>query len=380
MKKSSLLKFAAVVLFVLLFVFGLRLAALKPLWNDELYSQIYSVEKLSYSQILLGHVPEGNNSPLFYILQKGVCDMTHFQLPFVWKGQWSIAQPQAQLTLRLMPNFFMSLALAIIFYMFAKQYSSMAGVYAFLTALSSSAVWVYWVEARPYALWFTLSLFQLLYFLQFICQKDKRLQAWQKLTVVHIFLSLTAVFGAVQVFIVSLLLFGFYEKKLTRYLLILFLPLAFGFYYFLNAPHYVFCLPPDPGVLIWENFSVERLLLVLLCGIFALSAGSQNKKQSLDVLLPYGILVALFFGAVLGIMVCFAMTTQPNWKGFMISSRYFIFLAPLGIVSTVVFLFEVFKKLAREPWMIINFSILAAGLLVLRSLKVIIEIFALGIY
>ncbi len=367
-------------LFVLLFVFGLRLAALKPLWNDELYSQIYSVEKLSYSQILLGQIPEGNNSPLFYILQKGVCDMTHFQLPFAWKGQWSIAQPQAQLILRLMPNFFMALALTAIFYALTVEYSLWAGWYAFLTALSSSAVWVYWVEARPYALWFALSFFQLLYFLQFIRQRDKRPQTWQKLTVIHILLSLTAVFGAVQVFIVSLLLFGFYEKKLSRYLLILFLPLAFGFYYFLNAQHYVFCLPPDPGVLMWENFPVERLLLVLLCGIFAVSTGLQNKKELPEVLLPYTILVVLFFGAVLGIMVCFAMTAQLNWKGFVISSRYFIFLAPLGIVLTTVFLFEVFKKLAREPWMIINFSLLAGGLLVLRSLKVMIEIFALGIY
>jgi hypothetical protein len=74
------------------------------------------------------------------------------------------------------------------------------------------------------------------------------------------------------------------------------------------------------------------------------------------------------------------MTALPYCYGFVISCLYFIFLAPLVIVSTSDFLFEVFKKLAREPWMIINFSLLAGGLLVLRSLKVMIEIFALGIY
>lgn len=380
MKRNFILKVFVVILFILMFSLGLGLSALKPLWNDELYSQIYGVEKLSYGQILLGHIPEGNNSPLFYILQKGVCDMTHFQLPFVWKGQWNVAEPSAQLILRLMPNFFMALALTAIFYALAVEYSLWAGGYALLTALSSSAVWVYWVEARPYALWFALSLFQVLYFLRFIRQRDKRPQTWQKLTVIHIGLSLTAVFGAVQACLVSLLLFGFYEKKLKRYLLILFFPLALGFYYFLTAPHYVFRLPPDPGALMWANFPVERLWLLVLCGIFALFFDARQKKQLSPVLLHYGMLTALFFSAVLGIMVCFALTADPHWKGFVISSRYFIFLAPLGIVGTVVFLFELFKILAGERWMIINFTILAGGLLVLRSLKVIAEIFALGIY
>lgn len=234
MKNNFLFQLTAGVLFVVLFAFGLLLAQLKPLWNDELYSQVYSVEKMSYAQILLGQVPEGNNSPLFYLLQKAVCDVAHFQLPFVWEKQWNIGQPQAQMILRLMPNFFMSLALAVIFYMIAVEYSWLAGGYAFVTALASSAVWVYWAEARPYALWFALTTLQILCFVRFIRHPKTRQLMRRFLIGIHFLLSITAVFGAVQVFIVSWLLFLFYEKKLTHYVLLLFLPLALGFYYFLT--------------------------------------------------------------------------------------------------------------------------------------------------
>ncbi len=380
MKRNFILQVTAVVLFVLLFVFGLQLAQRKPLWNDELYSQVNGIQKMSYAEILLGHIPEGNNSPLFYVLQKAVCDLTHFKLPFVWNEQWSVAQPQGQLILRLMPNFFMSLSLAVIFYVLAVEYSFIAGVYAFLTALASSAVWMYWVEARPYALWFALTTSQILYFLRFIHQPDKRLETWRKLACVHILLSITAVFGAVQVFIVSLILLKFYEKKFARYFFVLFLPLSLGFFYFFNAPHYVFGLPQNPWTLIFANIPVERFLFIIFCGILALNMDWKCKKENTSTLLHYAILTVLFLGAVVGIMVCFALTADRNWQGFLISSRYFIFLAPVGIIGISVFLFELFKRFAGQHWMIINFGILALGLLVLRSLKVILEIFALGIY
>lgn len=381
MNKNFLFQLTASVLFVLLFAFGLFLSQLKPLWNDELYSQVHSVEKISYAQILLGHVPEGNNSPLFYVLQKAVCDITHFQLPLTWKGQWSIGQPQAQGVLRWLPNFFMSLALAMIFYAVAVEYSWLAGGYAFLTALASSAVWMYWVEARPYALWFALTTFQMLCFVRFIRHVQARQLMWRFLIVIHLLLSITAVFGSVQVFTVSLLLLLFYEKKLSHYGLLLFMPLALGFFYFFNAPHYVFGLPGDATALIFANVPMERLVFMAFCGISVIGLSKfVNGEKFLAIVMHFAMLVVLFFSAAVGIMVCLAMTTNSNWSPFVVSSRYFIFLAPVGIIGMTFFLFELLKRLRNHRWLIINCWILAGGLLVVRSLKVMMEMCALRIY
>lgn len=377
MKKYFVLQIFAVILFIFLFAFGIRLAQGKALWNDELYSQVYVVEKLSYSQILAGHVSEGNNSPLFYVLQKVICDVTQYTVPFVWNGEWSIAEPRGQVILRIMPNLFMSLALAAIFYIFATQYSFLAGIYAFLTAIFTLTVWQYWAEARPYAAWCCLTTFQALYFLKFVLaakanQKDALVRNWRNLSIVHILLSLTAVFGAVQAFIVSILLYTLYEKALIKYLMMLFVPLLFGFFYFLHAPHYVFGLPSNVMLLILENIPADRLLLIVVCVISAIGfcVWQKNHREGF-VVARYAALATLMIVAALGIMMCLSLTADAGWQPFVVSSRYFIFLAPVGIVSVVVFSLELLKMFHLNRWMTVNLIIVLSGFLVLRFLKVI---------
>lgn len=351
MKRNFLIKTITLVLFCALMTLGIWLTGNKALWNDELYSQVYGIEKLSYGQIIAGKIPEGNNSPLFYVLQKAVCDVTHFQLPFVWKNEWAVADAQGQLILRLFPNFFMSLALAAIFYVFAVEYSLIVGIYAFVTALTTELVWAYWAEARPYGLWYCLSAFQALYFFRFVrAAKNDDLKtkahSWRILSIVHVLLSLTAVFGTVQAFIVSMILFVLYQRKLMPYVLMLFVPLLFGFYYFLNAPHYVFGLPPDPMLLIFENISQGRILLICFSVLFALIYSVWRKDiKDAEVIVRYGSFLVLLIVAAFGIMLCLTSTAQEGWDPFTVSSRYFIFLAPVGAVAAAVFPVEVLKML-----------------------------------
>jgi hypothetical protein len=346
----------SILLFVALFVLGMRLSQNKMLWNDELYSQVNSIEKLSYAEILQGKITEGNNSPLFYILQKVVCNVTGYKLPFVWKGEWGIAEPNGQVILRLLPNFFMSLAAVAIFYVFAVEYSLLAGIYACWVALTTEMCWAYWAEARPYALWYCLTMFQALYFLRLILSrspvlnKTDRANNWRGLGVVNCLLSLTAVFGAVQAFIVAMVLFGFYERKLSRYVWLLFVPLFFGFFYFLSAPHYVFGLPPHAGSLIFQNITDERLILIVLCGVFAVL----YRKQSTAVILRFGVMAVLMLVAAMAIMVCMRCTAQQGWQPFVVSSRYFIFLAPIGAVTVVVFTLEALIMLGQKRWVTVG--------------------------
>jgi len=63
---------------------GFKLAYDKPLWNDEIYTLVSSVSRVSYLDILLGRVKEGNNCPLFYVIQKGICDIARYSIPAPW--------------------------------------------------------------------------------------------------------------------------------------------------------------------------------------------------------------------------------------------------------------------------------------------------------
>ncbi len=366
---------AGIVFVVLLFLEGLS-AQNKMLWNDELYSQIQSIEKLSYGEIVQGKIPEGNNSPLFYILQKGICDVMKYRLPFVWKGEWGVAEPQAQILLRLWPNVFMSLAATAIFYVFAAEYSFLPGIYALLTAVFTEMFFTYGAEARPYALWICLTTFQVVYFLRLIlCRKGANKKSgereyWRALGIVNILLSLTAVFGSVQAFIVSLLLFVFYRPKLSQYVFLLFVPLFSGFYYFLHAPQYVFGLPAKPLFLIYENIPVDRFIFICCCGIVFLGYCMWRKTfKDGGVIWRLAALMILSCAAALGIMKGLSLTADPGWQPFEVSSRYFVFLAPVGIVAAVIFLLELLRIFRGNVWMTVNLMIIGAGFLILRILQ-----------
>src|SRR3989338_7702020 len=123
-----------------LFFIGIFLSQRKSLWNDELYTQTISVERPSYRDIVEGHLGEGNNFPLFYLIQKAVCDLAGYRLGDKWHNEWQLSEPRGQVTLRISSNFFMSLSLAALFYFFSNTFSIGVGIYALLVALSSSMV------------------------------------------------------------------------------------------------------------------------------------------------------------------------------------------------------------------------------------------------
>lgn len=359
MNRNLILKFSAGVLFILFVVVGFRLAQDKPLWNDELYSQVHSVEKLTYGQILAGKIVEGNNFPLFYFLQKAICDVRGFHLPFEWKQEWAVAEPQSQIILRLQPIVVMALALTLIFYFFALEYSWLAGIYALVIALFTETVWPYFAEARPYALWYLLSAVQMLFFLRYIVSQQRgddhgQQHSWLALNITHILLSLTAVFGVVQAFIVAFVLFIFYRRRLKDFVFMLFVSLALGFYYFFQAQHYVFGLPPDVLSLILQNISAERSVLIILCGVFVLVF----RREAAAVIIRFGAVALLMVLAALAIMVCLTWTAQEGWQPFTVSSRYFIFLAPVGAITAAVFTLEVLKMFGQKRWMTIGIVVL----------------------
>src|SRR3989338_3199932 len=124
----------AVLLFVLSLAIGYQLSLRRPLWNDEIYTQVTVVDPKSYADIIFFRIKrlEGNSCPLFYLVQKGVSDLFQFQFPVLWQKEWAIDQPGAQVIMRLSSDVFMSLSIALLVYFFSRYYSIFTGIYAFL--------------------------------------------------------------------------------------------------------------------------------------------------------------------------------------------------------------------------------------------------------
>ena len=235
-------KIIAAALFLLFLSTGNYLAQRKPLWNDEIYTQVRTLDRLSYQDILLNRMTEGNNCPLFYLIQKGICDAFHYKFPFVWDGEWYVGDLPSQMILRIGSNVFMALSLTAVFYFFARYYSGLAGFYSLFISMSSFMVWAYFAEARPYALWFFLTTLQSLLFLRATVPS----RIWRWLAVVHLFLALTITFSAVQILIVSGLLWFLREKDWKRYVFLTGIPISVCFFYYWCSPHFKFFFLETP--------------------------------------------------------------------------------------------------------------------------------------
>ncbi len=378
MKRNSLILLFSSGLFILLFYFGLLLAEHKPLWTDEINSQV-SLHALSYKDIFLGRIGEGNICPLFYAMQKAFCQFANYQTPGPWMDSEDI---YAKIFLRLQPVLFMSLTMVAIFYYFARFHSWGMGFYSFFLSLSSYMVWIYWAEARHYSLWVFLTALQSLLFLRWVQEKKTRDQLWIFLAIVHLLLSVTVIFSLAQIFIVSLLMWIFREEREARfrwirYVFLSIIPMAISLFYYFHSPHFEFQFALTPEQLIRDSFSRDRFYILFIY-TFLLSAYWLGKKwqrpvflknDSLLQVLPFWLLTILMLGAAFIILWLFHL--KDHGTGFAITNRYFIFLTPIGIIATVLFTEGIIKSLSAYRWIQFVFISGIGYLVIQRFLKMI---------
>ncbi len=364
MKDPKLIKALMVVVFAALVLWLLFMAYKKPLWTDELYSQLSSIKGQSYGGMLAGKIGEGNVTPLFYMTQKAWEDLGHYQTPEPWiKGQWGYQHPFSHVFLRVGPALCMAGGIAAIFYYFSSRFGVLLGVYSLLVSLSSFMVWAYGPEARPYALWFFLTTIQFLCFLNSFDEQRKGRGPWRILVLVHCLLALTVVYSIIQITAVSVLLWLLRDRDWRRYIWLWFVPAMGVLFYYLHSPHYQFYFIEGFMGLIGASFPKDRLFI---CGIFALywilSWGRSRgwalpawfkgmEPSALRWTGVYGALAVLVLAGYLGVLMIFKL--QETHTGiFQISNRYFICLAPLGIIATTLFsyyLVQTQKGPARVP-------------------------------
>ena len=363
--------------------------------------------------MLQGQITEGNNAPLFYLIQKELSQLINYRYPYSWQGEWYVQEPRSQIVLRLISNISLSLSAAFIFYFFARQYSFVVGVYGLFSFLANMSVWLFWSEARPYALWIFLSTLQGLIFLKLIYSpspnpspegrgstcvllsqekeealvlplprgeeigEGKNLSAFRWLCAVHLGLAFTTSLSVIQIILVSVLI-GFACKLKPTFLnygFLTFLPLSIGIFYFTQAPHYSFRCPQSFGQLIEPCLSGEQGIVLgsyflLLVGIYL---GQTFWAQSSRRWPPEGLLFFCFLGLMLmaaGVLVVFYKATEPYGnRQFEFLTRYLLFLTPVGILAQTLACAQAFKMLERKPFWRLNLVLGLAGILAIGFLK-----------
>ena len=376
MRRPPVLFLISLALFAALMAAGMTLACHKPLWNDELYSQISSVQGISYADMLGGKISEGNNCPLFYAMQKILCGVVHYRLP-AWKGG-NVEDAYAQVLLRVNSMVSMSLAAVVIFYFFARLAGLMPGIYAALLFCASFVVWAYIAEARPYALWVLLTVLQTLALFHVLRSDEKSSRGLRGLAVVHWLLSLSSIFGTVQaVLACCVLCMRRGMRPLRQWTGVLLVPLVAGFFYYWHAPKYPFRVG-DVTNLIVMNVSLERLLFLGVYVLFVLLYPPwrrQMPRSAQDHIL-------VFFAGLLLMSVTviffYKLREMPGHQGFEIANRYFMNLAPVSALAAALAMARALESFRHDAWVRLNVHLAVGGFIIIEGLRA--YTFLIGFY
>jgi hypothetical protein len=358
---------------ILLLVAGFLLSRQKLLWNDELFTQHTAIDADSYEGLLFLKFPDGNKNPLFYIIQKTVCNIFSYRMPAAYANGLSRTRDvPSQIILRISSNIYMSLALALIFYFFTRFYSIFAALYALSVALVSPMVWMYWVEARPYSLWFLLTTVQLLLLCRTFISPDIKTVKTSCLT--HILLALTTPASMFQISIVTLMLWLKKEVSVKQLVLIWILPMGMAlFYYFSDTIFTIktYMLTSN----LFDAVMPERLFIYVIYALIAWVLPAKYKKISWNIFfLP----VFLLFLAS-GFLILFKdLFTPHSQQGFF--SRYLIYLTPADILMFSLASFDLRQWSRQNFWICTNVSIFLGGLVVIRGLMTYRDILASALY
>jgi hypothetical protein len=400
---------ASAIIFAGVFLSGFFLSAGKPLWLDEHYSLIHSVGGASYREIFSGRTKwEGNNSPLFYALQKALCDLVSYsprglettqgrpvklrvpspdpkkaQYVQVMRFQDSIfyGDPFSNVYLRLISLFFMALAPASLFYFFALRYSMWLGAFSALLCMSSWLFWWYGFEARPYIHLFTLTVLQILAVLALAGRERDAGKLWRYLTAVNILLALVFTTSALQIMVAALCVWCYARPTINfqRLWWAFGLPAVIIGYYYILSIKTRYCW----GGPLWHKFSFvmsfEALFIIALLTLYvALSWMHRERKwrpstwlrwldknehdQMRVVLCLAWILVFLYLLALLYVK---SRGLSLEQGGAPWANRYLISLAPMGIVA-MTFFGRVIVLAFRPLWVRACFIVFLAGLVAWR--------------
>lgn len=210
---------------------GTDLSHRRPLGSDEQYTQTNTVERFAQHDLLSGKGLEGNNGPLYYVIQKLVTE----QLGYVDQEKGNDGQlvhdERSQILLRRVSNAFMSCAIALTFFTVAWFYSVPVALLATIVFLTFPGTWLFWTHAQPYSLWILMSVLQSVFFLKTAHDRADKSRAWIWLLLVNILITFTNVLGVLQVCTTSLVVWAVNKKRWAHTIGFTLVSMAIGIYY-----------------------------------------------------------------------------------------------------------------------------------------------------
>ena len=352
MLNNSFARVNALAIFLILSTGWLTLAKSIPLWNDEIYSQDRSIQNISYQEMFLGGIPEGNRTPLFYLTQK----VSQYTIGYKWPGTYESApiyaipnRPDTHLVdteqfanvfLRLLPVACMSASITLIYFYFAAYWSVWLGYYSLLLSLSTFMVWEYAFHARPYALWFFLTSLQLILLLKSLdARSAQRNTTLLWITLVHWLLSFTVIFSAVQIIAACMVLWLFGERRVFWHAFMCAGPVFITAAYYIVVPHANIYFVDGPVALLGASLPLDRIAIIV-GGLIIVGASVLYRAKPLQEIVDRhhlvqgaGFFLLLIYCGSLLILMKFKLEDLGFGDAY-VSNRYFIVLAPVGIVMT----------------------------------------------
>ena len=344
------------ILWLVLFVVGMWLAMHKPLWGDEIYGQKITIEGNSWDKILTGRLSnEGNNFPLYYTLQKIIMSVIKFHIPVEHGKDYLFAYPQGQIILRLLPDALMTSSIVFLVRFFWIREGIMVGLMALLSALSSGMVWWYWVEARPYPLWFLLTMLQALFLIEILSESGSAGKAKNHLIICHWFLAASAILGFIQVIIVQVILFLSGKRDLRYHFLGGILPVCTALLFLSGHSNNSLFIGINPVDIIRLNFSYEQsallffYLMAFLCRQVWVCKNNGHDQRSWKGLVH---LPNFFIGFCLSIMILvYILWHNPGGhNGNPIYGRHFLFLSALSVVLVPAMFSDLWSRSTGPFW------------------------------
>ncbi|NTV30114.1 MAG: hypothetical protein HGA80_08555 [Candidatus Omnitrophica bacterium] len=327
---------------------GSSIAMHKRLWLDEIYSQTSSIEPLSWQQIWSGRIPEGNNSPLFYSIQKVLCQAFHYQGVDLWQQD---DQP-GRLILRIDPIIFMSVALALLTWYFLALEGWAGGALAVVLFITSHMVWGYWAEARPYAMVVMGTVWQGLALHRFLKDRTETGRTGM-ICACHLFLALTSALSVIQVAAASLVLWLGGMRRVRDIIFCCILPLTIGFSYYSLAIHHRSWFAPHEGPipLILANITSGRLVALLVFPVVILCLERFLRKPVERRVWLFALWTGLTLAGYILLLTYMKINSNPQAMGSaQVSSRYFITLTPVGIMGMLILSMALLRQV-REHWL-----------------------------
>ena len=373
--KPIIIALSTLVVLVCLWI-GSRLSEKLLLWTDEIYTQVGIIEKNSYIDLVLLKSDETSRSPLFYLIQKTICDITNFHFPFEWKQERFVKDVYSQRIMRFSSNVFMSLTIGLIFLYFAFYYSYSSGVLAILMTLSSYLVWSYWVEARPYSLWILLTVSQVFLFMEILKKSAYHKKLWLILGVVHIALSMTIFLSIMQILAVSVILWFCINKDWKSYWWITVWPVVLNLFFFFKTHNLGVNFVGTPQNMINLNFSLDRLIFVSLFAGILLFVKKSYYPVTFDKIsykeLEYSKPFFLFTFVMLafGLIMLFILKMIENGLGSCVHMRHWLFLTPISIIATTLAFIHLGRMFRDKKLILFILFSGAAGILWLGFSKV----------